>query len=267
MKRETDKLKQAFTLMELLVVMAIMLIVSTFLVAGYFGMTRAASYTAAENDLFNYLQLARQRACLDGSPAYFMLLDTNSYVLVRGAGTLTKDMGAADESGWCRFYDAYADPHEIAVKDSRVRIWNMDKNIYGDDATNSPAIDDHPYPYPADPPGSLPKYRRLTCSYEIKLPDKNDYERWKKGDRYGFELHPRQMLPKGFLFELDNGKPMTLVFKPDGTCGRVGKNGEVMDKDTKITVFEKIAGKSGGKNTVTITVRADGEIKVAGKNE
>ena len=70
LKPRTAPARAAFTLMELLVVMSIMLIVSTILVAGYFGMTRAASYTAAETDVFNHLQLARQRASLDGTRVF-----------------------------------------------------------------------------------------------------------------------------------------------------------------------------------------------------
>ena len=108
----TTPARAAFTLMELLVVMSIMLIVSTILVAGYFGMTRAASYTAAETDVFNHLQLARQRASLDGTRVFFLLIDSNSYVLVHGAGTLTKDMDSKTFGGRHRFYDAYADLHE-----------------------------------------------------------------------------------------------------------------------------------------------------------
>ncbi len=250
-KRTKYKGRQGFTLMELLVVMGIMLIVSTILVAGYFGMIRAASYTAAETDLFNHLQLARQRASLDGVRVFFMLIDSNSYVLVRGAGTLTRDMGKSETSNRYRFYDAYADydghkPEEINLAKT-VRVWNMDKGLYGDDVRIDPTNPEDMYV-----PVSGARFKRPSCKFEVLLPSTVEHKEWKRGDRYGFELYPRQMLPKGFYFDLDDGKPVTLVFKPDGTTRQ----------NTTITVFEKIGEKSKSKNKIRITVKASGEISV-----
>ena len=241
--------------MELLVVMSIMLVVSTILVAGYFGMTRAASYTAAETDVFNHLQLARQRASLDGTRVFFLLIDSNSYVLVHGAGTLTKDMDSKTFGGRHRFYDAYADLQMITNDASRVRVWNMDKNVYGDDVTIDPAGDETLETYP----GSSSSYVRETCEFEAKLPAAAQYAKWKKGDRYGFELYPRLVLPKGFLFDLGSEKSLTIVFNPDGTSGRVDKSGTVLDQSTTISIFERIA-MGNDKNTVKIAVGADGSI-------
>jgi len=247
--------KQAFTLMELLVVMSIMLIISTILVAGYFGMTRAASYTAAETDVFNHLQLARQRASLDGTRVFFMLIDSNSYVLVHGVGELTADMAqATTPAGKHRFYDAYADLQTFTNDASRVRVWNMDKNVYGDDATVDATGDETLDAYP----GSAERYARDTCMFEARLQNGTKYDQWKKGDCYGFELYPRQVLPKGFFFDLGTAKSLTIVFKPDGTAGQLKIGGDVDNVDTTVTVFEKIT--TGDKGEIKIKVAKNGDI-------
>jgi prepilin-type N-terminal cleavage/methylation domain-containing protein len=261
-KLETDSGIQAFTLMELLVVMSIMLIVSTILVAGYFGMTRAASYTAAETDVFNHLQLARQRASLDGTRVFFLLIDSNSYVLVHGVGTLTRKMEQTDGQTH-RFYDAYADLHELDITNSRVRVWNMDKNVDGEViriAMQPPlSADEDTYN------NSGEKYGRI--QYSIDLRPRNSSVAWEVGDRYGFELYPRQVLPKGFLFGLQdlNTTPAndSVVFAADGTSSRVGGSPPVETKtgETKLYLYEKIA--KDKQHAVLIKIKnPDGTIAV-----
>ena len=260
----TTPARAAFTLMELLVVMSIMLIVSTILVAGYFGMTRAASYTAAETDVFNHLQLARQRASLDGTRVFFLLIDSNSYVLVHGAGQLTRDMDSKIYDGRHRIYDAYADMHEITNKASHVRVWNMDKNLYGDDVNINPAAVDGPAP---TFPGSEENYFRHTCVLDARLPNAAQWNRWKQGDRYGFELYPRQVLPKGFYFglqDLDNApRNESIVFAADGTSSRVSGSPPVITRTgiTSLFIYERIAKDT--KRAIQIQVKnPDGSIKV-----
>ncbi len=255
MKLETDNGKQAFTLMELLVVMSIMLIISTILVAGYFGMTRAASYTAAETDVFNHLQLARQRASLDGTRVFFMLIDSNSYVLVHGVGELTSDMQNGTFDAFHRFYDAYADLNIPNIKNSRVRVWNMDKNVYGNDAKTLMVTNNSVPTFP----GSADKFSHISYSLDIKLPLASQYSQWKKGDRYGFELYPQLVLPKGFYFDLGTAKSLMIVFKPDGTAGQLKIGGDVDNVDTTVTIFEKIT--TGDKGKIKIIVQKDGTIK------
>ena len=261
-------LSSAFTLLELLVVMSIMLVIATILVAGYFGMTRAASYTAAETDVFNHLQLARQRASLDGTRVFFLLIDSNSYVLVHGTGQLTSDMDKnINANGKHVFYDAYADLHEITNKASRVRAWNMGKNIYGDNV-NIGMASDGPLPtFPGSAAGT--KYYRETFWFEVDLPVAAQWSQWKQGDRYGFELYPRQVLPKGFYFGLQDINTFpdneSIVFAADGTSSRVsGKNPPVETRTgvTKLYIFEKIAKEK--ERAILINIKnPDGAITLA----
>ncbi len=226
--------------MELLVVMAIMLTLSTILVAGYFGMTRAASYTAAESEVFNLLQLARQRACMDGTKVFFMLIDSNSYVLVHGVGELTRDMGSQTFNGRHRIYDAYADHHVYTGFGSKLRVWNMDKNVYADDVSISlvPSTED-------TYEGSGDRYRRQIYTLDAILPKPAEYSSWKKGDRYGFELYPRQMLPKGFYFGIQSIGTLPnndkIVFAADGSSSRVSGSETTTTGKTLLYIYEKIA--------------------------
>lgn len=238
--------------MELLVVMAIMITISTIVVSSYFGMTRAASYHAAENSVLKALQLARQRACLDGTPVQFMLIDSNSYVLVHGAGELTSDMDdEVDEEGRRRytFYDSYADHHAVTNNKSGLRVWNMTRNVYADDVTirvpeDPPAVED--YPGVPNPKDAAYLHKRLTTALKVKLPAGGTVDDWKQGDRYGFELHPRQMLPNGFFFGIQNigSFPQNdkIVFAANGNSSYVNKNGDSSQTGViQLYLYERIA--------------------------
>jgi prepilin-type N-terminal cleavage/methylation domain-containing protein len=245
--------RAGFTLMELLVVMAIMLTISTILVAGYFGMTRAASYAAAETDVYNLIQLARQRACLDGTKVFFMLIDSNSYVLVHGVGELTRDMENKSFNGRHRIYDAYADHFVITNASSKLCVWNMDRNVYADDVNINLVEDGGSDTYP----GSGEKYTRMINTLDVVLPQPADYRSWKQGDRYGFELYPRQILPKGFYFGIQDigtfPKNDKIVFAADGSSSRVSDNVTTTTGITKLYMYEKIAKETSRAVLIEIT--------------
>ena len=210
-RRRTRRARRGFTLMELLIVMAIMIVITTILVGGYFGMTRAASYHAAETGVFNLLQLARQRACMDGTKVFFMLLDSNTCVLVRGVGELGTGMQKSSE-GELRyhFYDYYADHHIITNEFSKLRVWNMSNNLYGEDVQLSRSFN----------AGSRADFRPF-YTVDAKLRSAGEVNQWKKGDRYGFELFPRHVLPLGFLFSVNTignlPENFRIAFNADGS--------------------------------------------------
>ena len=248
--------RDGFTLLELLVVMGIMLTLSSILVAAYFGMTRAASYNAAETDVYNLLQLARQRACMDGTTIYFMLVDDTSCVLVHGVGEMTSPVEAVT-GGRYRFYDAYADHKQITKDDSGLRIWNMVSGDYADNVRMlRPASGQAVSLYPGAPD---PKYVREVIQIDGVF---HDAGKWKydtatqRGDRYGFELYPRQTLPKGFFFSVGAGRGKApeghkIVFNPNGTA-------IVEGGDPNFTIYEEI---SADKHDTVFTVAPDGSIK------
>ncbi len=210
-RRRTRRARRGFTLMELLIVMAIMIVITTILVGGYFGMTRAASYHAAESGVLNLMQLARQRACMDGTKVFFMLLDSNTCVLVRGVGELGTGMQKSSEGeSRYNFYDYYADHHIITNEFSKLRVWNMNNNLYGEDAMISRSFN----------PGSRSDFRPF-YTVDVKLRAAAEVNQWKAGDRYGFELFPRHVLPPGFLFSVNTignlPENFRIAFNADGS--------------------------------------------------
>ncbi len=231
--------------MELLVVMAIMLTISTILVAGYFGMTRAASNTAAESDVYNLLQLARQRACMDGTRVFFLLIDNRSCVLVHGGGEVT-----SIEAGGQRIYDAYADHRTVSsgnAAGTNLRLWNMNADGRADDVTI--AYSEKSEPVAGGP--SSDRYLRRICAIDGRFTGV-----WKIGDRYGFELYPRHYLPKGFSFGVPGrGADPNLhkiIFNPDGKP----------EGALEFRIYEKIV-KPGKGQDAKVTISLDGSIVIS----
>lgn len=256
--------------MELLMVVFIMITVSTIMVAGYFGMTRTASYDAAAGDIYNSLLLARQRAAMDGTTVYFLLLDTNQFVLVRGVGDLAEDIRMNVGPNEHELYDAYADlesyaPLGTAAEDDDEDdlgggsvLWNMNNNASAalvNIQTNIAVrrID----PVTEDP------YFRMECVITVRQrPDPSDPKKklplgsWKAGDRYGIELYPRKLLPKGYWFRIAGKEPECekIVFHPDGSSSFVDAAGkEQRTGKTALTVTELLPGGAGLKFNLEVS--------------
>lgn len=190
----------AFTLLELLIVIAIMVFISTITVINIFGNMRAASYNAVANDVFDALVLARQHACLDGKTTWFYLSDSNHYVIVRIVGTIT------DSSvGGTFLFDPYTDASDIGPG---LKLFNM---LTGESVTV------------------------ITNQY---VPNWNGYNlvvtpnTWSvdptNGLAYGIALHDEKEVPRGFYLSTTLTGTITppnnarVVFLPDGTVAQTG---------------------------------------------
>ena len=91
--------QDGFTLIELMVVMGLMILISSIVVSGTFGMTRSSSYRVAEDIVFNTLQMARQRACTDGKRVIVAFMvdrsdnyEDNALSIVEATGTITEEV-------------------------------------------------------------------------------------------------------------------------------------------------------------------------------
>lgn len=236
--------KQAFTLMELLVVMGIMALIGSILVASYFGMIRAGAYSAAATDFHNLMLLSRQRACMDGVRTMVMLVDSNSYVIVRAAGVITED--GQDSGSETLVRDAYTDIASFPSTEHGARVWNMDRDASARlIRVASAAYNDAGYS------------RTEIGLFMARTNDSggaanSDKSWWKKDDHYGLELYPRQQLPKGFLFNVNGAVPKNsrITFEPDGSSR--GVNGMSSGTD-KIEIIEKIASDVPA-NRVTLSI-------------
>lgn len=83
--------RRAFTLIELLAVMAIMMILGGVGIAAYFGMSSGMALGSAVNHLRATLMLSRQNAMVNGHSTY-VIMDGDGYVVVQQNG-----MGEGDQ--------------------------------------------------------------------------------------------------------------------------------------------------------------------------
>ena len=75
MKKRNEKMRRAFTLVELMVVIALMGVMGTMAVGGYNAVTRGMSDRAALNAANSLAEAALQRAQIDRAPTYVYLFD------------------------------------------------------------------------------------------------------------------------------------------------------------------------------------------------
>lgn len=222
--------RRAFTLIELLAVMGIIILMASAVAASYFGMARGAGMRAAVNQIRSTLLLARQKAIMDGMPVYLFFEQdgsTNSYLLCQMDGTATTGGGGTTMVD--RWNPNIADLAESSV------IWNLDEEVYGRIAE----VDQDAYAIVTDgtdPYGTIPVA-------------------WNDGDRYGFELQSRQFLPPGIRFGSGGTDvlPETIIFYKDGTAQK--KTGSSSMPYETIRVYEELSG-----NTFMIRLYKSGYV-------
>jgi len=208
--RGTTSFKFAFTLLELLTVMGIMMIIAAIVVGSYFNMTRGAGMRSALSHLRSTLQFARQTAIMNGKKTYviFGQNSTNAwYVTCRHEGT-------GNGSGTA-LTDEYTDWSTV---EKGTTIYNLDTGM------NS-VITKIP---PETSPGQIQTTNSIPSMWGA--PGLH---------RYGWEIHPRTYLPRGFQFgsgTSPGAPPVTIIFNGDGTT---------RSTPYEITIYEKIHPQSG----------------------
>ncbi len=236
-----------FTLMELLVVITIMGIISTIAVSSYFGITRAAAYAAAHDNLYNTLVLTKQRAVIDGKVTSLVILNASDYVAVRAVGRISDvkpdtTPPISDDS----VYDAYSDLSG-AVSEG-VEVYNLDapssfatfsKTVEIKYVTTFHFFD--PF-INADSPNASSAYQFEPGGIGF----------FAVGDRYGFALHSKQSLPRGYTFKAAEAPappfPQEVRFNPDGSCA--------VDNEINVVVVEKIRPS----NQIMFAIEASGTV-------
>lgn len=226
---KTRRGKSGFTLIELLTVMAIMVLVTTIAISNYFGMNRSASFRAAQDVVYNTLQMAKQRACINGRNIYVVFLTKTDFCVVEYYGTISEVNATA-------MYDYY--PDTVApTTNTLMRIWNLTQaNSYIPDGciTNSTRN------------GLSVPLRKSSTKYSIKnvrAITGTKHGAWKVGDEYGIEVMTVQRAPKGYEIgfgsktsqaDLEKGKVMAVKFEPDGTISAINGSGEANSVDLHI---------------------------------
>lgn len=246
---------RGFTLIELLVVMGLMALLTAMVFSNSFGMSQATSYTAAQDTVFNVLQMAHQRACIDGKDVYVHLInpdptiapqDSPRLAIIEGYGRISRGY----ESG------TYPRQKELNEKNKREHthinvtgffvdngyslsrseedetdIYNFDSGdraklvgvIYGDSSRESLPVPD----INISGGNRIPEEDGFYFEHRIRqlwlAPSESgsiSQSKWETGDMYGFAIMPDQRLPKGFTATVKEGID-TICFYADGSSGAI----------------------------------------------
>jgi len=234
--------------MELLTVMAIMALLSTLAVTGYFSAVRGMAKTRGVSGLMNALTLARQRACTDGAKTSVLCFNTWSgaeslpnasasekrkactptYLICKAIGQLTYVSGneLGDEfTPLNRLFTLDNSPNTSAP--APVRLYNLTRGGYSDVLQTVKRI---PYPGTAgsliSPENGRPPYSSVLLCFTRKKTVGVSGD-WKPGDTYGVAVSPVASLPKNVYFgstlnpgiDSSSSKSMvTVEFFPDGSA-------------------------------------------------
>jgi type IV pilus assembly protein PilE len=259
------KNRRGFSLMELLAVMAIMGILATVAVTGYFSAVRSMTRRRAVANFVATLQQARQRACIDGvrmavvcypESAQSSTPQANLYVVCKALGRVTSVSGS-------QIGDEFTPLDTIFGKASTAKETAGDyafgsRRIYNLSSDTAGYIEVEGMVKPGDSgflesgmTGDQLSTTNRTLLWCFVSGGGANTANFQIGDLYGIEASPVASLPKNIYF----GTEATLMFKPDGST--VG--GSVIINDQSV--------KGQTKPIATITVDSNGGITGGDKVE
>ncbi len=222
--------------MELLAVMAIMGILSTMAITGYFSAVRGMTRRRAVANLMASLSQARQRACIDGSRTALVCYNVKSedassdittvsptYVICKALGRVTSISGGkiGDEfTPLDKIFGVKPPPSDTtSFKNfgSR-RLYNLSRTGWTDveltvefgkySGDLLSGLTGAPF---------LPTPTLLWCF--TKTPGGVDKADWKVGDLYGIEVSQPGIFPKNIYFGdlgASSAQQINVMFSPDG---------------------------------------------------
>ena len=239
--------RSGFTLIELMVVIGLMILISSIVISGSFGMTRSASYRGAGNVVFNTLQMARQHACTDGRRVIVaftidsdVTYEDNALSVVEAAGTVTEGNDKGELVG------SYIQDRCSHLPEGKNpgNVWNLRSGAHFKGFTVS-----RNKKLTKPIPGGGGQYSYGCTQINPGSGSGFKKENWKKGDPYGFQILQSQTLPRGIKigYKSVGASPAgkLIVFEPDGTgfCDEPSKDGlkwENGDKDVTLFLYEEI---------------------------
>jgi prepilin-type N-terminal cleavage/methylation domain-containing protein len=256
--------RRGFSLLELLAVMAIMGILATVAVTGYFSAVRSMTRRRAVDNFVATLEQARQRACIDGTRMAVVCYpentqntgeDANLYVVCKALGRVTyKEDGLIGDEftpldtifgkattgtsgdyafGSRRLYNLSSDKAKFLQVEGSVKPG--DSGFLESGMTGA----------------ALSSSNLVWCFVPVAGGGKTDSD-FNIGDLYGIEASPLASLPKNIYFSSE----VTLLFNPDGSA--IGGSATLND----------LSVKGQKKPIATIRVESsDGSITGGGQND
>ena len=264
-----------FTLIELMVVVGLMILVGSIVVSGSFGMTRASGYSAAQNLVYNTLQMARQKACVDGKRVIIAFGGTeendkdaeSAFTAIEASGIITEEVTGTAIGDRCAHLGTHSEYSGENVDDSdffRPSVWNLRtggkvtgiKIVTTGAKTEIKSLENNLYI-----PGTKDGYGYSITRIETTTDSKGKFTGWRRGDAYGFQIVPLQFMPKGFKIGFGgvkkNPKGNLIVFEPDGTSfsGTSATTGIRKDStNVELYLYEEISAKDANK-AIKIQIR------------
>ena len=264
-----DIRRNGFTLIELLSVMAVMVMITTIVVASGFGLRRSASYTSAMQVPRSVLEYAHQRACMDGrkTAVLFAPNGKNSSEFAASIFQANGIIYETDTGGNGSITDIFSD---IAKADSGAGVLTVfnfksgkkfivNKVERHESTSNMQHVDFNPAKENQGPDytvdGEAHSYFYPTTIIHKSSDDKENPAitggNWEPGSTYGFEIADRQILPVNFTYAHKSGGHKStgndgsfwFIFNPDGSTDGSGT--------ATLTVQESV-GKGNFKQEISI---------------
>jgi len=263
MMKKTNR--RGFSLMELLAVMAIMGILATVAVTGYFSAVRSMTRRRAVSNFVATLQQARQRACIDGTRMAVVCYPENTqgttpqanlYVVCKALGRVTSITGGQIGDEFTPLDTIFGKASDDKEKNEDYafgsrRIYNLSTDKAGFLQVEGTVKPGNFGVLESGLTGEALSYTNRTLLWCFVPSGGGNTANFQIGDLYGIEASPVASLPKNIYFAAET----TLMFKPDGST--VG--GSVIINDHSI--------KGQQKPIATITVDSNGGITGGDKVE
>ena len=208
--------RKAFTLLELLLVMAIMGFMGTVAVGGYRAMRRGMEERSVMQNVNQFIRSAYQRAQIDRQPvAVYFWNETlreeagDEPIQVVGKAVAVRRSGRLTQVDNDKLYDEFGDLMPVRDSDGKVVMSSAKDSagIYlyklnGDEQSGRmerSTVAEQPVRFEADEPlvlGGMARFRGWAWTYK---PGGQNSVNWKVGTAYGFEFANLQ-LPVNYLF-------------------------------------------------------------------
>jgi len=201
----TNTNKKGFSLLELLIVITIMIVMTTIVVANYYGMSRSSSLTSASTTISNYLLLARQNAITSSKKTIFYIENPTNYS--------TCSMGEQEISSV-----SYNNPN------SRLRFAFCKFDIPVGTILHKFSFNDYPitvtccYTGVEDIVYINESGNDITVTVPTTIVGVTDATGWSKEDQYLEQRFTSYVLPNGIVFDIGACSNLSaIIFNPDGT--------------------------------------------------